>query len=852
MSSFLVGSYIRGPHEYPIPHLRESLVKAIQQKDYSQRRYILLLVSPGHTGLITDESIVNGIAEEAIDTAGFRIKRMCIVGAVVDGLSQMGDSGNLVKTEGWSAFVSDRQFAVHPHSGSVFQDLGKKAGKEESEPVAKEEEEAVAPQVRDADAEKGELQLVFYDRKGESENQAYTRIKLKLANTIFQTGKPTTAKKYIPWLTPEMKYTQGVVENLENLTVEFNDNCAFESRIHRPLEKLTEPRKIVSGNGNIIKELSIEDGEASRTIRASEELEAAVAKWMEEHPVYDPETLEKHPIEIFAHIKEANSLRDIDNKIDTKDNRVVRVLSGGGGWGSNAGILALDPEGMEGFKIPGEQLLEEVDEATGAIETTETGEAIEATEAGEVIEATEAGEATGADAITKSEASVQFYISVPAPPGEPRSDSGQQSLGHFQFRMVSKDQDAVPALTAANVNPSEDASFPEVSSEEALPDETAKEEILSDGIENDTPTEEPKKRVSAASQEPIIADFTNSDLVHGKCELVVEGGIWINDQRTDIPGSTLTIGLVDEHKPSFAAKREVGRTGLLDKLQKGASESSEKPYRKSWEKNGRNEFARPKTERRWENPRAGSPYKKPWENKDGGESTSRFKKPWEDREKREYTPRDRKPWDNKDGDSASRYKKPWENKEGGDFIPRPKKPWDNKEFGESTSPKYTKPWEDKEGRGYTPREKKPWENRERGEYTPRERKPWENRENKEYTPRDKKPWEDREKKEYTPRDKRPWENRGGQSRDSTQGYKKPWENREGGDSTSRYRKPREDDSDAKAKFVPREGDGERKPFEKKKFGSSADGDLRYRPQREDGERPAGSGPRRPRPSGNDE
>lgn len=111
---------------------------------------------------------------------------------------------------------------------------------------------------------------------------------------------------------------------------------ALKARI--PLIPLTLPRRIVASMGNILKQLEAENG---ATGGASRELEEAVQSYIDTLPG-DLGTVGKATV--FARLTR-HSPTPGEDLLATPGARIHRVLSGGGGWGSKAGLLSLDPQG---------------------------------------------------------------------------------------------------------------------------------------------------------------------------------------------------------------------------------------------------------------------------------------------------------------------------------------------------------------------------------------------------------------------------------------------------------------------------------------------------------------------------
>lgn len=109
-------------------------------------------------------------------------------------------------------------------------------------------------------------------------------------------------------------------------------------KTHIPLKPLTSPRRIAAGMGNILKQLDSDSGEPEG---ASRELEKVVPKYVETLP-------DSHSrlgnVKVFARIT-PHSPTVHEDLFTTPGVRICRVLSGGGGWGSKAGLLSLDPQG---------------------------------------------------------------------------------------------------------------------------------------------------------------------------------------------------------------------------------------------------------------------------------------------------------------------------------------------------------------------------------------------------------------------------------------------------------------------------------------------------------------------------
>ncbi|KAK1512889.1 hypothetical protein CTAM01_00284 [Colletotrichum tamarilloi] len=197
---------------------------------------------------------------------------------------------------------------------------------------------------------------------------------LPLANTIFQNGLQSTliASRW----KVNLKGGLDLVEREERRAQEVNiytRGSDHTNSIQAPLVPITAPRKIVSGLGNIIRQVDVDGKETP----ASAELETAV------QALFDRRTAEGHefppgPVGVWGvvcppgddqagTIEFLNRLSETASKVrnagdewsmvlNTKEymkwliNRGARVYkiqneeSGGGGWGKKAGLLSLDPE----------------------------------------------------------------------------------------------------------------------------------------------------------------------------------------------------------------------------------------------------------------------------------------------------------------------------------------------------------------------------------------------------------------------------------------------------------------------------------------------------------------------------
>lgn len=184
-------------------------------------------------------------------------------------------------------------------------------------------------------------------------------VRIPLATTLFETGTENTLQ-YLPATSPvgispaPSVYESGSsraqldVKDLKTQPGELGSRVGRRSGTYTdplttfisspsfpllspsiPLRALTDPRRVHAAVGNILKLLSDDNGVP---IPASEELEVAVV-----NPV-----LNFGGVDVFARI--TPYLPNPQEGILSRDARLHRVLSGGGGWGTKVGLLALDPQ----------------------------------------------------------------------------------------------------------------------------------------------------------------------------------------------------------------------------------------------------------------------------------------------------------------------------------------------------------------------------------------------------------------------------------------------------------------------------------------------------------------------------
>ena len=176
------------------------------------------------------------------------------------------------------------------------------------------------------------------------------RLDVRLANTLFHTGHESTMVAS-DW-TSAVEARQWICHGQDRcIQVELDLTHHDESRmrwsadLRVPLTPLTPPRRIVESFGNILRRLEV-DGDGQTSVPASQELELALDAYLIDHG------LQAQPVNVWAFIVPRRRRpwtadvawdgSDVARSIHAGA-RLHRVWSGGGGWGSKRGLLALDP-----------------------------------------------------------------------------------------------------------------------------------------------------------------------------------------------------------------------------------------------------------------------------------------------------------------------------------------------------------------------------------------------------------------------------------------------------------------------------------------------------------------------------
>jgi hypothetical protein len=203
-------------------------------------------------------------------------------------------------------------------------------------------------------------------------------LRLPLANTVFQTGTPTT-------MVLSNWETHGVKKELKMVSktkvshhgirlVNGESSKRVVSALNIPLIPLTVPRVVEGCMGNIVRRVVDPEG---NSMQASAELENVVPRFFKSRgqpaqstvawalvvPQELKETIDARTEELLSGLPTETEAVDLKkdepwehlwrsdppvwntlvSKALSKGARLHRVLSGGGGWGKKAGLLSLDP-----------------------------------------------------------------------------------------------------------------------------------------------------------------------------------------------------------------------------------------------------------------------------------------------------------------------------------------------------------------------------------------------------------------------------------------------------------------------------------------------------------------------------
>ncbi|KAL1908268.1 hypothetical protein Sste5344_006026 [Sporothrix stenoceras] len=292
------------------------------------------------------------------------------------------------------------------------------------------------------------------------------RVTLPLSNTIFQNGRRSTLLASL-WTSGENGLQRQNQESRDQQLIVVPSPSQAVTNVSAPLFPLSEPLKIASGLGNIVRQVF--DKETSKPIPAARELEAQIPALLKARRRASP-ALEDGALAVWGLVvpaqvvpfyeqlkqklqsEQESSLDALSNDADhapaaeqqaaaqasayftellATGCRLHRILSGGGGWGLKQGLLSLDPQmshpaaaslssvesssdsASQSHKILGEERRDEEmdDEAMLSFIRSFKNETLVGREVSEAEAAAgEASEGSGVDGVAMPGAFVQFFV----------------------------------------------------------------------------------------------------------------------------------------------------------------------------------------------------------------------------------------------------------------------------------------------------------------------------------------------------------------------------------------------------------------------------------------------------------
>jgi hypothetical protein len=223
--------------------------------------------------------------------------------------------------------------------------------------------------------------ISFVALEGSDENSGHfsDSVRLPLANTVFQTGSPTTMT-YSTWEKAKgsQELTLKEKRNISHHGIRMQlENDSQPTVLSVPLVPLSKPREVEASMGNILRRVKGPDG---ASITASQELEQHVPRFFSARGepsqattvwalVMDRDQMLEAQERTESSLQQSQASESsgvLQNQSEDKmwENlwkqdppvwsplvsvalrsgaRLHRVLSGGGGWGKKAGLLSLDP-----------------------------------------------------------------------------------------------------------------------------------------------------------------------------------------------------------------------------------------------------------------------------------------------------------------------------------------------------------------------------------------------------------------------------------------------------------------------------------------------------------------------------
>lgn len=330
-----------------------------------KRNFAVFFVTPSYAHFLLDDdaflrSALRRIYEEAIETPNLTISALC---AVVD---------KLPVPQPWNNQTLESQISLRkripPVAGTGFEGIAYTSLPFHASVPS---DESPVP------SEHGAIDFITADYVSQDETYLDT-LRLPLANTVFQTGMPTTMF-YSSWKTDgktgELTQVTKTTPSHHAIRLAEKGNISgLQSALSIPLLPLTLPRVVEGCMGNIIRRVVDADG---KSIQASSELENVVPRffssrnqpaqatvaWALVIPKNLKQTIRTRTEELLASLPAEGGPNSTDaehawerlwrsnppvwntlvSQALSEGARLHRVLSGGGGWGKKAGLLSLDP-----------------------------------------------------------------------------------------------------------------------------------------------------------------------------------------------------------------------------------------------------------------------------------------------------------------------------------------------------------------------------------------------------------------------------------------------------------------------------------------------------------------------------
>lgn len=172
------------------------------------------------------------------------------------------------------------------------------------------------------------------------------RAEIPLANTIFGNGRRWTMSRgtwNLNGITNEYEMTEQLSIDSQQVEIDYPN---FRFALDIPLISLTKQRRVASSMGNIVRQVT---GEEGKDIPASQELEKAVSQYVQSNNptrgrvlVYALVSKRGLMPEEMKDPGNGEQATELVRKLLLSGSSLHRVISGGGGWGQKQGLLSLD------------------------------------------------------------------------------------------------------------------------------------------------------------------------------------------------------------------------------------------------------------------------------------------------------------------------------------------------------------------------------------------------------------------------------------------------------------------------------------------------------------------------------